>query len=174
MVRPTAVADAIRRWWGWAATRSLRRRTDDGKNAVRRHCCCVEQRFDWWNVPTAVDSRKPPEMKKRLLEKKIFFFNDPNILEQTVLSFISTKKRAVFGGLHTGSNFTNFCRSGPAFRIVVLLPWDCEYSRGETGGATFISAGKLNKDEEDCRCETSKLASILPLLLDAADWSVIC
>uniref|UniRef100_A0A915I0X2 Uncharacterized protein n=1 Tax=Romanomermis culicivorax TaxID=13658 RepID=A0A915I0X2_ROMCU len=41
-------------------------------------------------------------------------------------TFESYEKRALFAGLQTISNLTHPDRSRPAFKTVVLLPWECE------------------------------------------------
>uniref|UniRef100_A0A915J623 Uncharacterized protein n=1 Tax=Romanomermis culicivorax TaxID=13658 RepID=A0A915J623_ROMCU len=38
-------------------------------------------------------------------------------------------KRTLFAESQTGSDSSDLCHSGPAFKRVALLPWDIEYER---------------------------------------------
>uniref|UniRef100_A0A915J677 Uncharacterized protein n=1 Tax=Romanomermis culicivorax TaxID=13658 RepID=A0A915J677_ROMCU len=53
---------------------------------------------------------------------------------------IDAKERKLFAGWQTGSNFVHPCRSRPAFKKFLLLPWECEYSGGERTVADFLQA----------------------------------
>uniref|UniRef100_A0A915IZK8 Uncharacterized protein n=1 Tax=Romanomermis culicivorax TaxID=13658 RepID=A0A915IZK8_ROMCU len=93
----------------------------------------------------SVKKKKSNDKKnpKLLLAIQLVYFRDISLncvsrrfetqVSITNLSNEVSDERAVFGGLQMESNFTHFCRSGPAFKKVVLLPWDCEYRRGEPG-----------------------------------------
>uniref|UniRef100_A0A915HVS1 Uncharacterized protein n=1 Tax=Romanomermis culicivorax TaxID=13658 RepID=A0A915HVS1_ROMCU len=62
------------------------------------------------------------------LPKKFGQSTTPPLLDGLKSKFA---ERAFFAEWQTGSNFTYPCRSRPAFRKVVLLPWECKYSGEE-------------------------------------------